>query len=50
LIHYTALAVLLYLGKADVADRLGNFFNAWLPVISGLAGSATTHYLAKEKS
>jgi len=50
LVHYLTVAVLLYLDKADVADRLGNFFNAWLPVISGLAGSATTYYLAKEKT
>ena len=50
LLHYVTVAVLVYHGKTDVADKLGTFFNAWLPVVSGLVGSATTYYFTKERS
>jgi hypothetical protein len=49
LLHYVTLAIFVYNGKTDAADRLGNFFNSWLPAISALAGSATTYYFTKEK-
>jgi len=49
LIHYVTLAVFVYAGKADAADKLGTFFNAWLPAITALVGSATTYYFTKEK-
>src|SRR6266404_4843178 len=31
LLHYVTLAVFVYSGKSDAADKLGTFFNAWLP-------------------
>ncbi len=49
-IHYLALFLLVVYDKNDVADKLSHFFNAWLPVISGLVGSATTYYFTKEKA
>src|SRR6185369_3174697 len=49
LLHYVTLAVFVYSGKTDEADKLGTFFNAWLPAITALTGSATTYYFTKEK-
>ena len=49
LLHYVTLAVFVYAGKSDAADKLGTFFNAWLPAFTALAGSATTYYFTKEK-
>jgi hypothetical protein len=49
LLHYITMAVFVYMGKTDTADRLGTFFNAWLPAITALVGSATTYYFTKEK-
>jgi hypothetical protein len=49
LLHYITLAIFVYAGKADEADRLGTFFNAWLPAITALVGSATTYYFTKDK-
>ena len=49
LLHYLTLAVFVYLGKTDAADKLGTFFNAWLPAITALVGSATTYYFTREK-
>jgi hypothetical protein len=49
-IHYFTIAVLVWNDKPDVADRLGHFFNAWLPIISSLVGSAITYYFTREKS
>lgn len=49
LLHYATLAVFAYSGKTDAADKLGTFFNAWLPAITALVGSATTYYFTREK-
>jgi hypothetical protein len=49
LLHYITLAVFAYGGKTDAADKLATFFNAWLPAITALVGSATTYYFTKEK-
>jgi len=49
LLHYVTLSIFVYTGKTDAADRLGTFFNAWLPAITALVGSATTYYFTKEK-
>jgi hypothetical protein len=47
--HYIAVAYLLTNGKKDVTVELSTIFSTWLPVISGLAGSAVTYYFAQEK-
>lgn len=49
LIHYAACVFLLWRGHAEVAKGLSDDFKTWLPVISGLAGSAVTYYFTKEK-
>ncbi len=49
LIHYAALIFLYWNQKPDVADKLSTFMNAWLPVVSGLVGSATTYYFTKQR-
>lgn len=48
-IHYGMVAWLLSNGRKDVTVELGTIFSTWLPVISGLAGSAVTYYFAQEK-
>jgi len=48
-IHYGMVAWLLSNGKKDVTVELSTIFSTWLPVISGLAGSAVTYYFAQEK-
>jgi hypothetical protein len=48
-IHYAMVAYFLSNGKKDVTVELSTIFSTWLPVISGLAGSAVTYYFAQEK-
>jgi hypothetical protein len=48
-IHYVATAIILEWGKESTAESLSKIFNVWLPVISGLMGSAATYYFTKEK-
>lgn len=48
-IHYGMSAWLLSIGKKDVVSELSTIFGIWLPVISGLAGSAVTYYFTQEK-
>ncbi len=47
-VQYAALAVLVWCNKADVIPHFEHLFNAWLPVIAGLASSAVTYYLTKK--
>jgi H+/Cl- antiporter ClcA len=47
--HYGMVAWLLSTGKKDVVIELSTIFGIWLPVISGLAGSAVTYYFTQEK-
>ncbi|MBI4776964.1 MAG: hypothetical protein HY788_22750 [Deltaproteobacteria bacterium] len=49
LIHYGVTAVVMWYGKESMAETLAKIFNIWLPVISGLMGSAATYYFTKEK-
>jgi len=44
--HYLAVLVLAWNGKKEV-DALSTAFNASLPVVSGLVGSAVTYYFTK---
>jgi hypothetical protein len=50
LLHYAALLTALSWGDKMAAEMVERQFNAWLPVISGMVGSAATYYLTKEKS
>jgi hypothetical protein len=49
LIHYIALLIVIDWGDKDAEDMVEKVFNAWLPVLSGLVGSAATYYLTKQK-
>ena len=47
--HYVATLVLQLKGKGEAGESLARIFNAWLPVIASLVGSAVTYYFTKEK-
>lgn len=49
-VHYIAMFVLVLNDKTAALEELNRFFNAWLPVVSGLVGSAITYYFTKERS
>lgn len=48
-LHYMATGILGALGKDSAVENLSKIFNAWLPVISSLVGSAATYYFTREK-
>lgn len=50
LVHYIGVFILVLADKAPAVEELNRFFNAWLPVISGLVASAITYYFTKERS
>ena len=47
LLQYLVLTALTLCGRQDCVPVFEHLFNAWLPVISGLTGSAVTFYLTK---
>jgi len=47
ILQYLALTVLAISGRREFLPEFEHLFNAWLPVISGLTGSAVTYYLTK---
>ena len=47
--HYGFTAWLLVHGKPVVVENMNDIFTTWLPVISGLTGSAVTFFFTKEK-
>jgi hypothetical protein len=47
LLQYLVLAALTLCGRQECVPVFEHLFNAWLPVISGLTGSAVTFYLTK---
>lgn len=49
LMHYACTMALEFYDKRDAVESLSKTFNNWLPVITGLAGSAVTYYFTKEK-
>lgn len=49
-VHYIAVLVLVLCDKSSQVEVLDRFFNAWLPVVAGLVGSATTYYFTKDRS
>ena len=50
LLHYVALLLVLSWHDEGAAEIIEKQFNAWLPVLSGLVGSAATYYLTRQKS
>jgi hypothetical protein len=49
LLQYVALAILVRYSKTESIPNFEHLFNAVLPVLAGLTGSAVTYYLTKEK-
>ena len=47
--QYATLAVLVWLNRSEAVPNFEHLFNNWLPVIAGLASSAITYYLTKER-
>jgi len=47
--HYIAVMLLEWNGKHESVKSLEVVFNAWLPVLSGLVGSAVTFYFTRER-
>jgi len=47
--QYMVLAVLVCKNRAEAIPNFEHLFNTWLPVIAGLASSAVTYYLTREK-
>jgi hypothetical protein len=46
--HYIAVVILVLGGNQEAVSMLSDVFTTWLPVISGLAGSAVTYYFTRE--
>lgn len=49
LIHYTCLMILILYRRDDGIKILEELFHSWLPVLTGLAGSAVTYYFTKSE-
>ena len=46
--HYICKLFLVYNNMPDQAKDFSDDFKTWLPIISGLAGSATTYYFTRQ--
>lgn len=49
LVHYACIMVLIFYKRDDGIKILEEFFHTWLPVLSGLAGSAVTYYFTRDQ-
>lgn len=49
LVHYASVMFLEIKGKHEAVESLSSIFHAFLPVISGLVGGASTFYFTREK-
>jgi hypothetical protein len=49
LIHYVMVVVLVCNGHDQAVSAVKDFFNAWLPIIAGLSGSAATYYFTRDR-
>jgi hypothetical protein len=47
LLHYLLTAVAIYSCQPLITKELGDIFDKWLPVISGLVGGAVTYYFTR---
>ncbi len=51
LFHYIVLITLSFRADSqDVVEKVEAVFNAWLPVLSGLVGSAVTYYFTSRET
>jgi hypothetical protein len=48
-LQYGTMGVLIVYNKTEAIPNFEHLFNAVLPVLAGLTGSAVTYYLTKEK-
>lgn len=49
-LHYVAVVLILVRTEnLTLVDTLDGIFSSWLPVISGLTGSAVTYFFTREK-
>jgi hypothetical protein len=48
-LHYAAVIAFEWNGKHEAVKSLEPILNAWLPVVSGLAGAAVTYYFTRER-
>jgi hypothetical protein len=48
-LQYGTMGLLIVYNKSDAIPNFEHLFNAVLPVLAGLTGSAVTYYLTKEK-
>jgi hypothetical protein len=49
LLHHVLIAVFAGRGNQDATKPLAEAFSTWLPVLSGLAGSAVAYYFTRER-
>jgi hypothetical protein len=49
LVQYGTMAALTFYKQTEAIPNFEHLFNAVLPVLAGLTGSAVTYYLTKEK-
>jgi hypothetical protein len=49
LLQYVLMGILTVYNKTEAIPTFEHLFNAVLPVLAGLTGSAVTYYLTKEK-
>ena len=50
ILHYATVLYLATHGQTTALEHVDKFFGAWLPVISGLTGSAITYYFTHDRS
>ncbi len=48
ILQYVTLMILIGWGNVKEVEYLEHLFNAWLPVVAGLASSAATYYFTKQ--
>lgn len=49
LLHYICVVYLVLHWRDDGVKYLEDFYHVWLPVLSGLAGSAATYYFTRDR-
>jgi hypothetical protein len=47
-LHYICIMILIVLKRDESVKILEDFYHSWLPVLSGLAGSAATYYFTRD--
>jgi hypothetical protein len=49
ILQYVCVMVLILRWRDDGVKYLEDFYHSWLPVLSGLAGSAVTYYFTRDR-